>query len=163
MYALAQYIDCLLTDAMFLYAALTNPLIIRTSCNQVTSGWSHVGARGVRANGDTVITIWGRRDLGQYPYYEGNLSPLPNGLAMSNVWCGSEFTIVSDAVGGLWSAGWNEHGTLGTGRAATTFAVHRSGGTDWTAVRDTSGAHVTLTCTYDFVLDCGGGHVICLQ
>ena len=43
------------------------------------------------------------------------LARLPWGAEVTEVWCGSEFTIAADDAGGLWASGWNEHGNLGTG------------------------------------------------
>ena len=40
---------------------------------------------------------------------------LPNGLSICEIWAGSEFTVVADEQGFLWSSGWNEHGNLGRG------------------------------------------------
>ena len=40
---------------------------------------------------------------------------LPNGLEICEVWAGSEYSIVADERGYLWSSGWNEHGNLGRG------------------------------------------------
>ena len=41
---------------------------------------------------------------------------LPNGLSICEIWTGSEFTVVADEQGFLWSSGWNEHGNLGRGQ-----------------------------------------------
>ena len=43
------------------------------------------------------------------------LPELPTGEIIAEVWCGSEYTVVSSESGNLWSCGWNEHGNLGIG------------------------------------------------
>ena len=69
--------------------------------------------------------------MGQFPYVnsptinqEANnknvvttpceLGNLPNGAEVTEVWCGSEFTLAVDDAGLLWACGWNEHFNLGT-------------------------------------------------
>jgi hypothetical protein len=105
----------------------------------VTSGWSHSAARGVRSDGTICICIWGRADMGATGAGFNNgdqtltaagdgkrsssdanagpndalpheLPPLLNSEAIEEVWCGSEYTLVSGSDGTLWSCGWNEHG-----------------------------------------------------
>lgn len=132
---------------------------------RVDSGWSHVIARGINANGDLKIFAWGRRDLDQYipqdsslPNFKPQLlSMLPNNGHPVEIWCGSEFTIVADDVDGqLWGCGWNEHGNLGNGNLN---------------LQDFSWKQVTLKSSHSLIVHgewegsvaCGGSHVLCIS
>ena len=47
----------------------------------------------------------------EFPYFLPPISVEPL-IAIREVWCGSEYTIASDADGYLWGCGWSEHGNL---------------------------------------------------
>jgi alpha-tubulin suppressor-like RCC1 family protein len=104
-------------------------------CMRIVTGWNHMIVRGIRINGDQVCYGWGRCDMMQYltadsreeyctssqptkvdereKYKAHELKSLPEGHKISEIWCGSEFTVVADEEGYLWACGWNEHGNLG--------------------------------------------------
>eukprot|EP01031_Cornospumella_fuschlensis_P034550 gene34550-41833_t len=76
---------------------------------RASSGWSHSILRGVSKDGESVFYAWGRKDMRQYLSEEITesgipvlLKPLPDGLNLLEVWCGSEFTIVADEYGRVW-------------------------------------------------------------
>jgi alpha-tubulin suppressor-like RCC1 family protein len=134
-------------------------------------------------------SAWGRRDMSQYPTESTvdsintinspqPLSPLPNQSAIREVWTGSEFTVVADEEGLVWSCGWNEHGNLGRGKGINDPNCNdvddfRSSD-NWVAVMrlrsnvqegkndDDMYEHLRLTVVWEGVLSCGGGHVLCL-
>lgn len=115
-------------------------------------GWSHNIAKGITCNGCFVFVGWGRCDMGQLPRCSSSTSqersiPYPTLLPppppmsklpvspqreIKEVWCGSEFTVASDAEGFLWGCGWSEHGNLSCG----------SGGVLSTSTESTSPTHV---------------------
>lgn len=114
-----------------------SPSDLNIKWQKVSSGWHHSVARGVRNDGSVITCGWGRRDLSQYPCRDPTtanninadskdktssshswepmlLSPLPvEGAEITELWCGSEFTIAADDAGLLWACGWNEHRNLG--------------------------------------------------
>ena len=130
---------------------------------QVSCGWYHNVARGVRPDGSLAFYGWGKNDLKQLPVRSVDenvsyvvdpvpLSPLPEDRTMVEVWCGSEFTIALDDAGCLWSHGWNEHGNLGIG--------HQNAlGEDrvWRPIQS-----LRLLYPWEGFLACGGAHVICI-
>jgi hypothetical protein len=95
------------------------------------------------------------------------LKPLPEGLELGDVWCGSEFTLVADSTyGSLWGCGWNEHGNLGVGQPSLPASTSSS---SWEAVRrqpcaQTSGGRdnggAVRVHLWEGSVGCGGGHVV---
>jgi alpha-tubulin suppressor-like RCC1 family protein len=104
--------------------------------DKVTCGVSHAVLHGVTLEGENVFVALGRSDMGQYPRKESNsgdmllwrLKPLPKPSTtignqsvredwmgdIAHVWCGSEFIYACDYSGYLYSAGWGDHGNLGS-------------------------------------------------
>ncbi len=143
-------------------------------------------ARGLQPDGQLVFYAWGRRDLGQYltdshPDDSAEATPadsaapvllraLPRGHHLTEVWCGSEFTLASDEAGGLWGCGWNEHGNLGNGDSACRNVtgewqpVLRYRGTtekeSCNGTEESADQQVLLSSVWEGALACGGGHVI---
>ena len=129
---------------------------------RVCCGWGHTVARGILENGDLVFAGWGRCDMNQYIVEDCDSLPsksapkllkkLPDNRKIKEVWAGSEYTIVSDVDGFLWSTGWNEHGNLGNG----TFESP----SNWSPIL-TKGIQIKLSLNWEGSLACGGGHVLC--
>ena len=141
---------------------------------RVSCGWAHTVIRGVNRNGTTIVACWGRNDMGQFPIDKNSkessangayqvyfFQKLPDDSNFFEVWAGSEFTIVADEYGKLWSCGWNEHGNLGSDNylnAAT-----------WTPVLMTDKnyvlndlCHMKLSIVWEGALSCGGAHVLAI-
>ena len=141
---------------------------------RVSCGWAHTVIRGVNRNGTTIVACWGRNDMGQFPIdisskeSSVNVShrvhffqKLPDDSNFFEVWAGSEFTIVADDYGKLWSCGWNEHGNLGNDNYLN--------GTVWTPVLKTDKnyvgnklCHMKLSIVWEGALSCGGAHVLAI-
>ena len=133
---------------------------------RVCCGWGHVVARGILESGDLIFGCWGRSDMNQYiadadadadaiscsQFNPKILQALPSERKIREVWTGSEYTIVSDEKGYLWSTGWNEHGNLGNG----TFESSNN----WTPIL-LKGNQIKLSLLWEGSLACGGGHVLC--
>jgi alpha-tubulin suppressor-like RCC1 family protein len=117
--------------------------------------------------------------MGQYPVSTSDacidhfnnipqhLPPLPCECEIIEVWSGSEYTIVADNYGKLWSCGWNEHGNLGTGSyvsMSTWTKVMK--GNDFNInscnINDVD-TQIKLNVVWEGSLACGGGHVICMK
>ena len=81
------------------------------------------------------------------------LKRLPNNRIMKEIWAGSEYTIVSDTDGYLWSTGWNEHGNLGNGH-------YEASNGHWSPIVS-NGNQIKLSLIWEGSLACGGGHVLC--
>lgn len=153
----------------------------------MSCGWSHTVVRGIRSDGSMASSAWGRRDMSQYPTENTvdsmnttnspqPLSHLPNKSAIREVWTGSEFTVVADEEGLVWSCGWNEHGNLGRGKGlndSNCNGVNDFRSSDkWVAVMrrrsnvqegnndDDMYEHLRLTVVWEGALSCGGGHVL---
>eukprot|EP01035_Chromulina_nebulosa_P029714 gene29714-39406_t len=153
---------------------------------RVSCGWSHTVARGVDVEGRLVFYGWGRRDMNQYIVDDSGssgghgpfpLQQLPDSLQLTEIWCGSEFTIAADELGGLWGCGWNEHGNLGCGRESST-ATATSIGNCWRRVHSSTSSTTTvlnemsagspsssteLSFLWEGAVSCGGSHVITLK
>ena len=147
----------------------------------VTSGWSHVIVRGVDTEGNTVTAAWGRCDMGQIPIISDSatsltsrsnscapptqLAYLPNGEVVHEVWCGSEFSAVTDRYGQLYMSGWNEHGNLGiNSNTNTNINIHdNKDSIGWQPVLDAEGKQVCLNhYPMNQAFAAGGGHCLCL-
>ncbi len=97
---------------------------------------------------------------------QDNICVLPQELFLSadiglatNIWCGSEFTMIRSVDNKFWSCGWNEHGNLGNGTTDSGFAwsevtFHNSFESDFN-----SGL---LTTSFDGYASCGGSHCLCI-
>lgn len=153
-------------------AICSDEIFILPSSSQISAGWYHCIARGVKADGEVVFFGWGRNDMKQYiTKYTDNkageqkISPcqvptllrcLPENRFITDAWCGSEFTLVLDDKSNLWGCGWNEHGNLGIGMESVCG--------EWKQVLtgdDGQRSPITLQL-WEGNLACGGGHVIAL-
>jgi alpha-tubulin suppressor-like RCC1 family protein len=91
-------------------------------------------------------------------------------MQVREIWAGSEFAVVADYSGLLWSCGWNEHGNLSRGGSTLSEKGANDGGEstkfetarNWVPVVDKHGKQVELSVVWEGALACGGGHVICL-
>lgn len=149
-------------------------------------------ARGVRRDGSVCVYVWGRADMGATASAastsgssdDGSIQPprdilprelprLPCGGDIAEVWCGSEYTIVSSELGYLWSCGWNEHGNLGIGEIVdslsewkpvvfSTGTVSPPGGETVEGVLSACVEVSRLLSVWDGSLCCGGGHCVAL-
>jgi alpha-tubulin suppressor-like RCC1 family protein len=87
------------------------------------------------------------------PSIPKHLASLPNGLKMTEIWAGSEYSLVTDEENCLWGCGWNEHGNLGLGNGEIASI--------WRKVNKLSD-----NCAFPSVhfwegsVACGGGHVV---
>jgi alpha-tubulin suppressor-like RCC1 family protein len=160
---------------------------------QVVSGWRHNIVRGFKSDGTCVVKGWGRVDMKQLLFGDNkanrestskfisrplHLKSLPIHGHISEIWCGSEYTVVSDEAGMLWSCGWNEHGNLGNGSIDESHQVKRD--EEWHQVTYTGEVHdfegiankpnasktlpnqVRLSQVWDSSLSCGGAHCLAL-
>ena len=85
---------------------------VEESKNESNGSSSSINAQETINNEGNDITDGGKTIHCKFPQ---KLS-LPNGLSICEIWTGSEFTVVADEQGFLWSSGWNEHGNLGRGQ-----------------------------------------------
>ena len=96
-----------------------------TVCD-IYCGWSHtvILARSTTATGTnkTAVYGWGRNDKGQLGQGKPSTDApatschepvrMFENVAVTQVVCGSECTMVVDAMEDIWGCGWNEHGNL---------------------------------------------------
>ena len=75
---------------------------------------------------------------------------------VSEVWCGSEFTVIADQMGVLYGSGWNDHGNL------TSRKVPMAPGNiyTWTPITAVGGRPVAIPGMYEGYVACGGSHCI---
>lgn len=142
--------------------------------SRICSGWSHIVARGVRPDGSCVVVGWGRSDFAQFGHLSGTAAAdtrpntpvdhlpkeirLPEAeLEITEVWCGSEFTVVMDSNNRLWFSGWNEHGNAGNGMKVSTPTITRT----WTKITMDNDEQVELISPWTESVACGGAHVLC--
>ncbi|RYH32066.1 hypothetical protein EON65_01240 [archaeon] len=88
------------------------------------------------------------------------LRPLPDGLSIIEIWCGSEFTLVADEYGRVWGCGWSEHSNV---KPVHSIPKGQTCVNIWHLVHDQGDAGVELAFIGDGALAAGGGHVVCFR
>lgn len=135
-------------------------------------GWSHLVLKGISPEGEEMLYGWGRDDIHQYVSAVSSealtgtsggsgskrvaLAPPPSGDYISEVWCGSEMTVIADSQGLLWCSGWQDDGT----------EVNASSSAEWKPLLKEDGGHMQAHSECGGVfrghVACGGAHTFCI-
>jgi glutathione-specific gamma-glutamylcyclotransferase len=130
-------------------------------------GWSHLILKGISPQGEEMLYGWGRDDMQQYVSSETSTEcssgqkrvPLalpPSGNYISEVWCGSEMTVIADCQGLLWYSGWQDDG----------IESNASSSVEWKPLLKEDGGHMQAHSEHGGVFSghvaCGGAHTFCI-